>query len=510
MSIIHAMYTGASGLNSMAQAMSVIGNNLSNASTTGFKGAIANFADILSQNIGTTQASGITQMGNGVHLDGVSRNSRQGSFQMTDNTSDMAINGQGYFIVKDYSNENSTKTYYTRAGDFVKLTESTVGDADLETIKLSTKRGMVLQGWELDNTGAQVSSALTDVDISPSRILSLAQPTTTVTMSVNLDAEDEDLSGTSYDPNNSQTYNFSTGARIYDNQGEGHDVEVQFRKIGSLQWEWHVALPSSDLDSTQRGIGNLTAVDDTDLDGILDEGTHVRAAISSEYTTGLLTFTPSGQLKTEGSTPITFNWNNAVTPQEVLFDFGDAMGDALGQAHTADSTNDYTGFDLTPTSSTYMTFAAATAADDTGTTGGLGTVQYAAGYSTLEVSQDGFPEGRLDRITMNTAGVMTGHFSNGTSRSLYQLPVALFTNPLGLEAKGNNLFVATPYSGTRTVAVAGQGGAGKMTGGAIEHSNVDMAEEFTRMIALQRTYQANARIITITDEMTQVVRDMKK
>ncbi|MCE9557579.1 MAG: flagellar hook-basal body complex protein [Armatimonadetes bacterium] len=124
--------------------------------------------------------------------------------------------------------------------------------------------------------------------------------------------------------------------------------------------------------------------------------------------------------------------------------------------------------------------------------------------------QDGFPPGSLQSFSVSTDGVITGLFTNGLTRPLGQLAMAIFPNPGGLERTGNNLWRNTDNSGIPVVGTPRSGGRGIVNSGFLEQSNVDIGNEFTDLIITQRGFQANTKIVTTVDEMMQELINMKR
>jgi len=136
--------------------------------------------------------------------------------------------------------------------------------------------------------------------------------------------------------------------------------------------------------------------------------------------------------------------------------------------------------------------------------------QYAADFSTLYQYQDGYATGFLEEITIGTDGVVYGHYTNGQTRELYQIVLANFVNPSGLIKRGGNLYEQSPYSGEPLVGLPGSAGLGSIVPNSLEQSNVDLAEEFTKIIIYQRAFQANARVVTTTDDMLGEVVNLRR
>lgn len=511
MSMVTALYSSASALSNYGNAMGVIGNNLSNNATTAFKGSSTSFTDILAQAVGSTPSQGTNQLGNGVSMSAISKNMEQGSFQYTGVVTDMAVDGDGFFVVKDYSNsEEHGASFFTRAGDFVM-------DKDGDLV---TKGGLRLQGVELTSDSEPVGSPK---DVSIGSVKSSSQPTSVAKVSVNLDSSASAPSG-AYDPVDPSTYNFSTSVRVYDSLGNGHVVELHFIKTADNTWTWHPVVTSSEMSSGYANTDALSAVDlyvpiaPAATAGTIPVETTALGgeayALTAHPTTGdlcvgQLVFTPSGALKTEGSRPITFNWGQGADPQEILFDFGDALGATA--ADNADSTDDYIDYERDVNSANYLQFVGRAAKTESRfQTGTEGSVQFAAGFATLKLEQDGFPAGYMERLSVDAEGKIFGSFSNGQVKPLYQLVLANFPNPNALDLVGHNLFAETWTSGQALQGYPTSGGFGSVVSQSLEQSNVDMSEEFVKMISIQRAFQANSRIVSVTDGMLEELINLKR
>ncbi|MBF0340882.1 MAG: flagellar hook protein FlgE [Magnetococcales bacterium] len=483
MSIMQAMYSGSSALINFGEAMTVIGNNLANANTTGFKASTSAFEDVLIQSVGTTGAGGQKQVGTGVGLADITQNMSQGAFVSTSNVTDLSIDGKGFFEVRDPALSAKLDTagrpmdiFYTRAGSFKKDVKGDLVNAS----------GLVLQGWELDADGNQKAGGLSGINLAGANN---ADPLSTskASIGVNLDSNTVAKSAeTVYSPTDPTTYDFSTSVRVYDSRGKGHNVEIQFRKQSTTDdntWEWHAV-------TDEAGDGTLKAVDLT--------AANVKAApTGAGYTAGQLKFNTLGKLEAEGSTPLTFHFSGA-EPQEILFDFGDALG------AKADSTNDYSKATLD------LLYGAGKLTDDKNNTGGEGCIQVSSGFATLRLSQDGYPSGFLDKLAVNQDGILSGYYTNGQTKALYQVALVDFNDELALEQAGSNLYKETVNSGLPRVGTAQSGRLGGILSNSLEQSNVDMSAEFVRMITTQRGFQANSRIVSVTDGMLEELISLKR
>lgn len=139
-----------------------------------------------------------------------------------------------------------------------------------------------------------------------------------------------------------------------------------------------------------------------------------------------------------------------------------------------------------------------------------GITQYASQSTTRAVEQDGYNMGYMESFNIDNAGIVTGVYSNGTKQFVGQVAMSVFTNPQGLTANGENLFEVSNNSGLPNVGAAGQAGRGKIVAGTLEMSNVDLSDQFTDMIITQRGFQANSKSITTSDEMLQVLINLKR
>jgi flagellar hook protein FlgE len=284
--MLTSLYTGISGMGANSTALAVIGDNIANLNTTGFKGSRVNFGDVLSQSI--TGSAGSSQVGRGVKVTKVSPEFTQGSFESTGNGLDLAIDGDGLFIVR-----HDTAQYYTRAGQFTLDKNGNVVNSD----------GYLLQGFQVDSTGKVTG---TTGDISFSGQQSQANATTTATVNVNLNASDVVGAGWALDGNGDGIvndpagYNESTTIRVYDTLGASHDVTIYFEKTAAGAWTAHY-VTKDPADATQ----------------LVEAGT-----------TQALTFGTDGSLTDDNSAtaPIDLDLGGAAV-QNVTFNFGTGTGE---------------------------------------------------------------------------------------------------------------------------------------------------------------------------------------
>jgi flagellar hook protein FlgE len=431
MSLISSLYTGATGLEANSTDLSVIGDNIANANTIGFKASRAAFQDAMSQQmLGAGTAT--SQMGLGAQLESIQKIITQGALTNTGLATDLAIDGNGYFVVSGAHN-GSNGTFYTRAGQFTIDNSGTL--VNLE--------GLDVQGYTASTTGV-LGTTPGDLKIGDSMAPAVA--TTTITAKMNLD-QAAVVPALPFDPLNPvTTSNASTSVTVYDTLGAGHQVDLYFAKTAAGAWDWH---------ALTDGAGVAGGV----------------AGTASEIANGTATFGLSGEL-TAMTTVSNFTPANAVSPQPLTFNFGDPTG--------------------------------------AGGTGLLGITQFDGKSVATAVSQDGGAAGSLAHISIDKDGKINGTFTNGQSRVLGQVATALVKAPDMMDRVGGNLFATTPASGQATLGGAGLGGRGGIVAGALEQSNVDLANEFVRMIAAQRGYQANGKTITTADSLLQELMQIKR
>jgi len=255
MSITSSFYTGLSGLSTHGTAMGVIGDNISNINTTGYKNSAPQFEDILGQSLSGVQGS--NQTGAGTNVQSIDVNYTQGTFSTTEVATDVAINGRGFFIVK---NPTSDERFYTRAGHYHFDNEGYYVNGD----------GKRVQGFLYDNAGTTLIESLSDIQVNQNSMIA-PQVTTTAEMILNLDSSAEadpiitlqetttadmvlNLDSTAAvlvwdidDPGG--TSNFDTTVTIYDTLGEAHDIEVYFNKVDATNWNWNALIATSDTDA---------------------------------------------------------------------------------------------------------------------------------------------------------------------------------------------------------------------------------------------------------------------
>ncbi|HET9958235.1 MAG TPA: flagellar hook protein FlgE [Polyangiaceae bacterium] len=431
--VLRAMYSGVSGLRAEGEALGVVGDNIANVNTVGFKSQRAIFQDVLGHSILAGTASALP--GSGVRVGKIQQMFTQGTLSNTGVATDLALNGDGFFVVNGQV-DGIAGNFYTRAGQFV---------LDKDGF-LTNPQGLRAQGYAANNDGT-FDAAVTSVQ-APTASLP-ARQTAAVSVTANLDAAAKVPTAAfdAQDPVN--TSNFSTTMTVYDSLGNGHTMDVYFVKTADNAWDYHALVPGDDLNPPQAGL-------------------------NVEVGTGSLAFTSGGAL------------DNMTATTPITVDFGG--GAATGQAITLD-------------------FGTPIAA---GGTGLEGTTQFASASSVSSQSQDGYSAGDFSGISVDGQGVVMGLYTNGQKLAISQLAVAKFRSNDGLGRAGQSLWIETRDSGTAAMGTAASGGRAAVSSGAIEGSNVDLAEEFVGLIQHQRSFSANSKTITTADEMLQELINIKR
>ncbi|MFC1809340.1 flagellar hook protein FlgE [Candidatus Omnitrophota bacterium] len=567
-----AMISGVSGMRANGIKMDVIGNNIANLNTVGYKSHKALFADLLSQTVsgGTAAVTGGTggmnpvQVGLGVQVASIQSNFQQGSLMATGKITDLAISGEGFFVL-----DNESAILYSRDGAFGLDTDSTL---------VNPANGYKVQGWTADSDGmVSTLGAVGDITI-PFGSSTVAAATSEVDLVGNLDSSGDDgessiaVSGVMYEDNTQTVRASATSALtgLYDASGNALNLENgdtltvgATKGAGTITTRtFTVGTTGTTLDDFREFMEHTFGITG-DSSTSASEGVRISGSASGET---------DGQLAVIGNigdanaiTEITISGTDAgggsvlnTTAFQQIFgpdvgnngftELNEADGessftqttlyDSLGQAHTVDlifsrvSANTYSFFansddnflagsrgSSVRASAGVLSFTSAGAytsftgnSVELNLTNGATTPlnvdidgQELTGFgstSSVNVSaQDGFPPGNLNSYTIGETGLITGIYSNGLTRDIAQIAMATFPNEEGLLLQGDNLYAPGVNSGPVSVGAALLDGRGSINSGYLENSNVDLAEEFSQMIMTQRAYQANARTINVADAL---------
>jgi len=432
-----------SGLNAASSDLDVTSNNIANVSTTGFKGSRAEFADIFAASpLGTTSNA----VGAGVQLAAVSQQFGQGNLEFTENTLDMAVSGEGFFVMRN--NQTSADLSYTRAGAF---------QVDQNGL-VANSAGQILQVFPVDPvTGVVGTTSLTGtVPLQVPNTVGSPQSTTGVNINLNLpagitpaidpaavggiDAEFTTAigAGTTVTPSTSNFHN-STSATVFDSQGNSHILTMYYVMTDELNNTWEVR---STMDGFPMQIGAALSPATLDFD--------------SSGTLDLVNSTGAGALNFDA-----FTLTNGAAPIDLTIDFNNAGNTITQEAQ--------------------------------------------GGFSVQSLSQDGFATGRLAGLEVDDSGLVRASFTNGQTTALGKVALARFDNPQGLRQTGNTSWVETVDSGAVIGGEAGTGNLGLIQTGALETSNIDLTAELVNLITAQRNFQANSKAIETANTITQTI-----
>ncbi len=467
--MMRSLFSGVSGLKSHQTRMDVIGNNIANVNTTGYKSSRVNFEDMISQTLSSASSATDTvggtnpkQIGLGTGVGSIDLLFTDGSVQSTGKNTDLALSGNGLFVVK-----SGNETYYTRNGAF---------QFDEDGNYTLPSSGMYVQGWMAKDGVLNTSGSVTNIQIPSGK--SMASKATSVgtyannlnaaaltvtkimqgSTSVNTATADSSspvtltMSDGSTVTETSGTYTVgyslpvTTTLTVYDSLGNAHSVPVYFTKTktdatGKIGNAWTVSVKADPAEKSEE----------------LPESDGSKTTVEMKPVT--LQFDTSGKYVSGGETATLTLTNGSKTGQTVTLDL------------------------------TSLT-------------------QY-SGSSTVNGTTDGHAAGTLSSVSIDKSGTITGTYTNGVKQTEAQIAIAQFTNASGLEKTGSSLYQVSNNSGTANVKTASDLGV-TITPSALEMSNVDISDEFTNMIITQRGFQSNSKIITVGDEMLQTLINMKQ
>jgi flagellar hook protein FlgE len=465
-----ALFTGISGLNAYQSQIDMISNNIANVGTIGFKGQRMTFADLFYQSQGFASAptqtnGGVNPMetGLGVKVNTIDTNFSQGGLQTTGINTDLALNGDGFFMLR---NLNGTgQPLYTRDGAFSLNSNGVLYDP---------ATGLAVQGFMANGNGTITSSGTPGTITIPLG----TQMQATATGGAN---------AVKFGPTNDQVFDMSMGGSldqtqysvaanggtpvnktlsttIYDSLGNAHQATITFTPDAATPLpatvnnaagtavapatRWTYTITFADGSTTSSNTGEV----------FFDQnGQYINTSSSA---TGTPVHTTGGvPAAADGNALVVSGWtggNNAVAPQTIGLDFSN-MAALAG----------------TPTANV--------------------------------IAQNGYAAGTLSNITVGQDGTITGSFTNGQQKTIAQVAVATFQNEGGLHRTGGNAFAQTANSGLAQIGTANSGRYGAIISGSLEQSNVSLADEFTKMIVAQRAFEANTRGVSTADQNLQTV-----
>jgi flagellar hook protein FlgE len=507
---------GLSGLNGAAKSLDVIGNNIANASTVGFKGGQAQFADVYANSL--NGAGGLTA-GIGTKVTTIAQQFTQGNIESSNNPLDIAINGGGFFRM-----EAGGITQYSRNGQF---------SLDKDGFMVNAQ-GAVLTGYGIGPTGLILAGAPKPIQISTTDLKPVA--TTTVDTALNLDSRSEVPATVPFDANDPTSYNKQTPIDVYDTLGNAHVMSVYYVKTDAGKWDVYVGSDGTEINNqavaaaaqgTDPAHAGVVAARDawTAASTAVPQNAAATATALSNYASAAVTMVLAAATAAGASAQTLTNIQNAAnsagaaagyTPAQVDKDIAAAVSvpaQAVGHLYF-DSNGTLSSALMAPQTlplNVTLPIFPPTGANLTQqiSLGFTGSTQYGTATSEKKTSQDGYTAGHLQRFSAGPDGVILGQYSNGRSQALGQIVLSNFSNPNGLEPLGNNAWAESSESGVPTVGSPSTGDLGTLQSSSVENSNVDLTAELVNMITAQRVYQANAQTIKTQDSVLQTLVNLR-
>ncbi|SJZ34736.1 flagellar hook protein FlgE [Pantoea eucalypti] len=403
-----------SGLGAASSNLDVIGNNIANSATAGFKSSTIAFADMFAG----------SNVGLGTKVAAVIQNFNDGATTTTSRGLDVALSGNGFFRMTD----SSGGVFYSRNGQLTL-------DANRNLVNT---QGLNVTGYPASGSPATIQAGANPVALRIPTEQMPARATTTAGLVANLNSTDTTPSVPTFSTANADSYNKKTTATVFDSQGNDHALDMYFAKDNaSNSWtvrtiDANTGLSAGDFRMAFDTSGKLTSVSKLNANGTVASTT------------------------TDGTVGLTLN-------------VGGANGAVANQPITMSM---------------------------------LGSLQQNTGATNFgSPTQDGYAPGDLTSYAINNDGTITGSYSNQKTQLLGQIVLSSFSNPEGLQSKGDNVWQASSASGQAAIGLANTGTFGSLTAGALESSNVDMSKELVNMIVAQRNYQANAQTIKTQDQI---------
>lgn len=527
--MIPSLNTGISGLKANQTQIDVVGNNISNVNTIGYKRSRANFNEVLGQRLmGSGRLSGgqpahRSTMGRGVSVSAIDKDWGQGRLDTTNVNTDLALSNDGFFVAK-----SGDTRMLTRAGNFAFNSQG----------ELVTSGGLPVQGYSIDSQGNVDTTGIQDIQLDMERT---APPTATETLSVGGNLSSEAAVASTIDVEG-QLDQGGAGSAVTISAGDlhGEQVELRFTHTGTAD-EWDVAyqiagggfnnigtetIPTSN-NLTIPGSAFSNASTDVSVD--LSEITSTTSGTSSiaghphdSTTQSVIAYDEKGEKHTLNMELARINATDTGGTDDWSFRLVDPAGNTLTNGSGTLSMNtdgtlntingnpvDTNGYDVNfdwdidgngSNESLTLNFGNATNS----------MTQYSGSTTAAFKSQDGYASGALESYEFTSSGKLQLSYTNGNTEDIFQLALGRVDNQDGLKQEGENMYSATFQSGSLRLGRAGREFNTSVVSGALEQSNVDLATEFSEMIKSQRGYQASARVITTSDEVLQETVSLKR
>lgn len=556
MALLNSLFAGVSGLRNHQSMMDVIGNNISNVNTIGYKGSRVTFSDTFNQFVkagtnptATTGGTNSFQIGLGTKINSIDRNWNQGTFERTGITTDLALQGPGLFILK-----SNGQQLYSRAGAFI-------FDADGKLV--NPQNGAVVQG-KIANGLGEIPAGTTLQDVVIDKNLRLpAVKTTNVSWGGNLQSSSTTIRTDIVElvgnlkketPSSAQYYPGPTNSdwstsKIYNKDGTEYQLWSRFEEDTSGNWTYFYEIRDKNgnplgtpiigsqsltfdpvtgtsttnqiviQDATEKidyklnfsSLSNLQA--DSNVVVRVDKGEVAEPVLGAVTIFDSLGNPHTLSVKFEHIDSNRWSWvvsvpssSGSLSPNsygEIYFDPNGQIQSIWQAGNQVTSTPPIPQVTFTPASG-----AEAQVIDINFGTGTAGVTQTNLSSQIAALSQNGSASAALSNLNIDQYGNIIGIFSNGNSLKLAQIMVATFKNLNALVSVGDNMFNVAANSGDPRIDTPGENSVTTIQSGALEQSNVDLSEEFTKMIISQRGFQANARVITTADTMLQEITNL--
>ncbi len=545
MSLINSLFAGVSGIRNHQAMLDVIGNNIANVNSIGYKGSRVTFSDTFNQFIryGTnpTSTAGGTntfQVGLGMKLNSVDKNWNQGTFERTGITTDLALQGDGLFVL-----EKNGERFYSRAGAFI-------FDANGQLV--NPQNGAIVQGKVATAEGAIPPGNNLENIVIDSNLRLPAVATTEVAWGGNLSSASSKTRSENYVQSGSIKASMAVGDTVeesntvYDELGNSYKFNTTYEKTAANTFNITYELTDADGNPTSPAVGPTTVA------AVFD-------ATTGEMTSLAGNTPPTAIQILESDLRIDFNYDPTGVEEAVNKTLSSSVDDnrdstmvtgtvsifdSLGNAHTL--TLKYTKVD-----DNSWIWKTEVPAESGSLSGEQGTITFAADGSIESISpnppiitftpeggatpqnivldlgtdfdgitqsanssvvsalsQNGSASASLANISIDLYGYIEGVFTNGQSKQLAQILVSTFPNRNALVSVGENMYRISANAGEPYVSEPGETSNTTIQSGALEQSNVDLSEEFTRMIVSQRGFQANSRVITVSDTLLQEITNL--
>jgi flagellar hook protein FlgE len=508
---------GLSGLNGAAKSLDVIGNNIANASTVGFKGSQAQFADVYANSL---NGAGGNQAGIGTKVSQIAQQFTQGNVESSANPLDIAINGAGFFRTVV-----SGAVQYSRNGQF---------SLDKEGYMVNAQ-GAKLTGFTANSAGTILAGSPVPIQINTADLQPVA--TTRVDTVINLDSGSALPTVKPFNADDPFSYNAPTPIDVYDSLGNPHVLSEYYVKTSAGHWDVYASMDGTEI--TNLKVAQAAQADQGAIDAraayaveanLVPVGDIATAAVN--YAAAALAAVQAASDAAGGDPASTALLDAAtsagttvgITPEQIdakiaaavkvpavrvgHLDF-DSSG-ALSNAAMANASPDPLNPQILPLVVQLPIFPPTGAnASLSVKLGFTNTTQYGAATSEKKATQDGYTAGHLQRFSAGADGIILGQYSNGQSHALGQVVLANFANPNGLSPLGNNAWAETSTSGVALVGTPNSGSLGVLQSSAVENSNVDLTAELVNMITAQRVYQANAQTIKTQDSVLQTLVNLR-